>query len=535
MVTQYLIIHFFNCGKKISTKLFLLKTAIKFVFMAATKRIALTFLVLLILSPLVKAQPDSLVIDSIVTKLRVIINKYNEKDLFVDTSEYVTYATNGYDAENINLQIASTKGACNEILRLFANGADVNNIVGNIATPLHYAVASGQIDAVEVLLLLGALPDKYDQYGYTPLISAVRGNSLEIAELLIRYGASISKSDDFRSSPLHHAAALGFFYMTDMLLYYDAPVEQLDIEGNTPLMVGTGFGYYDIADILLQAGANPNTVDKKGFTPLMTAAQNGDTLMLRLLVNAGANLYAVNEDNYDALGCAVRYGQADAVTFLLDNGKRWNYRDIWIKNPADIAEYYGQKKLLPLLNQQGMDAKKQFALEEFTFAAGGMFAIHYLLFNGSVSLTEPRMKAGITLGAASNPFRWKLLVDDGNTIYQYRVNTSLIYAGVFKEFSLYETGGDIRLTAVPSLSAGYRFCSEYEGARQKPENSFCIIPSADIRWNMRNFGISAGLSYLKTPFHKVSPVWFGLKVSYAIMQKSPVVLGKKIKIYTYEK
>jgi ankyrin repeat protein len=503
--------------------------------MAATKRITLIFLILLVLSPSGKAQPDSLLIDSLAARIRVILDRYNEKTVFVDTSDYVTYTANWYDADNINLQIASSKGACNEILRLYARGADVNNYIGNIATPLHYAVASGYKDAVEILLLLGALPDKYDQYGITPLISAVRSDNLEIAELLIRYGASINKSDRYLSTPLHHAAALGFFYMTDMLLYYDAPVEQSDIEGNTPLMVGVGFGYYDIADILLQAGADPNAYDKKGFTPLMAAAQNGDTLMLRMLINEGANLYSVNKDKYDALGCAVRYGQTDAVAFMLRNGKRWNYRNNGIKNPVAIAEYYGQSKLLPLLNQEGMTEQRSFALEEFTFSTGGMFTSHYLLLDGAVSLTEPRIKAGVTLGAALNPFRWKLLVDDGNTIYQYRVNTSLIYAGIFKEFGLYERADGNKLSAVPSLSAGYRFYSDYEGVRLRPENSFCIIPSADLKWNIRTIGITAGISYLDTPFLKVSPLWLRLKVSYSILQKSPLVTGKKIKIYNYEK
>jgi ankyrin repeat protein len=386
-----------------------------------------------------------------------------------------------------------------------------------------------------MLLLLGALPDKPDQYGYSPLIAAVMADNLEIAELLIRYGASITKADRNGSSPLHHAAALGFFYTTDMLLYYDAPVEPYDYEGNTPLMLGVSFSYYDITDILLRAGADPNTHDKKGFTPLMAAAQNGDTLMLRMLVNAGANLYSANYDDYDALGCAARYGKAEAVSFLLQNGKRWNYSNTGLKNPVDIAEYYGHNELLPVLTMYGFAEEPKFALEELTFSAGGRFTSHYLLLDGSVSLTEPRMKTGITLGAALNPFRSKLLVEESDAIYQYMVNTYLIYAGIFKEFGLGETVNGNRLSIIPSLSAGYRFFSDYEGVNRKPESKFCIIPSADVNWKIKYFGISAGLSYMQTPFLKVSPIWFNLKVSYSIMQKSPVVAGKKTKIYNHEK
>ncbi len=498
--------------------------------MTAMYRYILMLFLLLSVSAGIKAQNDSLKIDSVLTRIRVILDEYNENLLFVDTSDYVSYSA---DADNFNLQTASSLGACNEILRLFARGADVNTFVGGVATPLHYAIASGKKEAAEILLLLGASPDKRDQYGNTPLITAVRANDLEIAELLIRYGASVKLGDSFNSTPLHHAAALGLFYITDMLLYYDSPVEVYDTEGNTPLMVGVSYGYYDISDILLQAGADPNTHDSEGFTPLMAAAQKGDTLMMRLLLDSGANLYASNNDGLDALGCAVRYGNKEAVAFLLENGKRWNYSNAGTKNPAGIAEFYGQKKLLSLLSEHGIYEKQKFALEEITFSGGGMFTSHYLLMTGAVSLSEARLKAGITLGAALNPFRYRLLVNDPDIIHQYRVNSSVISAGIFKEFIFYQFKNS-RLSAVPSLSAGYRFFSEYEGTTLKPENSLCIIPSAEIRWHLSNFSASAGFVYLKMPFYRVSPLWFSLGISYTLSRTAPAAAGKKIKIYNYE-
>jgi ankyrin repeat protein len=215
--------------------------------MTAMYRPILILFLLISVSTGMKAQQDSLRIDSVVTRIRVILDEYNEKLSYVDTSDYVS---NSVDADNFNLQTASSLGACNEILRLFARGADVNTFAGGVATPLHYAVASGKKEAAEILLLLGALPDKRDEYGNTPLITAVRSNDLEIAELLIRYGASVKLGDSYNSAPLHHAAALGLFYITDMLLYYDSPVEIYDTEGNSPLMIGVSFGYYETMKVL---------------------------------------------------------------------------------------------------------------------------------------------------------------------------------------------------------------------------------------------------------------------------------------------
>lgn len=523
--------YFIHLRKKISTNLHLLESAVKFVLRASVKRITLILTCLLTLTFAVKAQPDSTGMDSVVARIEFLLKEYNKNVFFVDTSEYEIF---GYDSENINLLIASSMGACNEIIRLVSKGADINYQSSNNATALHYAIASKRKEAVEILLLLGASTDKYDPYGRTPLTTAVLSQSLEIAEILIRYGARISQSDIGNSAPLHHAAALGNFYLTDMLLYYESPIDLYDNEGNTPLMVAVGFGYYDITDILLRHGADPNATDRKRFTPLMTAAQNGDTLMMRMLINSGANLYAFNNDGFDALGCAVRVGMKDAVTFLLENGKMWDYSSQTAKNPADIAEDYGHKELIPLLASHGLITDQQFRLQEFSFTAGSMFTTHYLMLNGSIALIEPRKNAGIILGCAVNPFRWRLLVEEQDVIYQYRVNSSLIHAGIFKEFPLSISLGKGKFSFMTSLSGAYRFYSDYEGTRKSPEDRFCIMPSVNLNWNAKHFGLSTGVTYLKTPFYKVMPLWFGVSGSVTLFRDYARSAGKKIRLYDYE-
>jgi ankyrin repeat protein len=480
----------------------------------------------------VAAQPDSLAIDSIVQRINTILAVYNEQVLFVDTSDY---QTGGILADCVNLQIAASRGACNEIIRLFVRGADVNNYVGNTATPLHYAVSSGRREAVEILLLLGAQTDKHDIYGNTPLISAVRAKDLEISELLIRFGAMPDGKDRNRSSPLHHASALGYFYLADMLLYYDAQTEIHDLEGNTPLMTAVGFGYYDIADILLQSGADPNAPDKRGFTPLMTAAQNNDTLMMRLLLNAGANLYAVNSEGIDALGCAVLFAQKQAAEFLLDAGNRWSYSGREYSDPVNIARKYGRGELMQMMLDRGMEGKKEVVLEELSVSAGGMITnIHPIAF-ASISLTEPRLKGGITIGTAFSPSNQKILTKgDDDIIYQYRVKSSVVYAGVFREFPLNTPARGYMWSLVPSIMAGYHFYSLYEGTNTRPDDKFCIIPAVEITWSRRRFTLGSGLTYLDTPFYRMSPVWLTLKASYTLTGDSKIITGKKIRLYNYE-
>ncbi len=476
---------------------------------------------------------DSLRLASVVKRLEVILEEYNQEVVYVDTSEYLTYIA---DANDFNLQIASSMGACNEIIRLFIRGANVNNLVGNTATPLHYAVASGKVAAAEMLLLLRANPDSYDVYGNTPLISAVRSNNLEIAETLIRYDASLTAPDRFNSAPLHHAAALGLFYIADLLLYYESPTELYDNEGNTPLMTAVSFGYFDIADLLLQHEANPNASDRKGFTPIMSAAQNNDTLMMRLLLNAGANLYAMNAVGLDALGTAVIGGNKDAVIFLLRNGNRWDYTGRTESDPVVLARTYEHKEISRLLADKGMERKRGFSPDKFIMSAGGMFTSNYNMITASVSVADPGLRSGITLGTAFNPLIQRVLIDrDEETIYQYRVTTSVIYAGLFREFLFNKPYSKNKWKIFTTLSAGYRFHSLYEGTNDKPEDRFCIIPSAEFSWSRKNLSVTPGFTYLNTPFYKVSPVWFTLKVSYALLQGPEGFAGKKIKLYKYEK
>lgn len=496
----------------------------------AMRRFILTaFLLISVFS--LKGQNDSLVVDSITGRIKEILDEYNSHSIYVDTSDYVD---DRYIADDLNLQTAASHGACNEIIRLYVKGADVNNFIGRTATPLHYAVNSGKWEAVEILLLLGADPEKRDMYGNTPLITAVRGNFPVIAEKLIRYGGSVTETDRHNSSPLHHAAALGNFYIADLLLYYDSPTELYDREGNTPLMNGVYFGYHDIADLLLQSGASCNAADRLGFTPLMAASQNGDTLMMRLLTDAGANLYAVNEFGLDALGCAIISSEKEAVAFLLEKGNRWNKETRPGLSAIELAERYGTREIVSLLNDHGLRDKSALAFSEISASASGWLSTHYWMSGGSVTIEDPVKRIGITFGAALNPLDQSLLVrKDDDIIYQYQVRSNVIYAGVQRDYPLSPAASELRLTFVPSLSLGYRFHSLYQGTEERPDNGVCIMPAADMRITRRSFSLSAGVSYLNMPFYRVSPVWLTFKASYQLTRSMDNFSGKKSRLYRY--
>ncbi|NLD64704.1 MAG: hypothetical protein GX646_12515 [Bacteroidales bacterium] len=499
--------------------------------MISAVRKLIVLVILIIPGVNLRAQTDSLAIDSITNRIKEILEVYNSYSVFVDTSDYIHFHE---EANNFNLQIASSLGACNEIIRFFVRGADVNTFVGETARPLHHAVNSGKWEAVEILLLLGADPDSHDMFGNTPLVNAVRANTPDIAEKLIRYGANMEEGDRFNSTPLHHAAAIGNFLMADMLLYYDSPTELHDSEGNTPLMAGVCFGYHEIADLLLQSGADPNAADRKGYTPLMAASQKGDTLMMSILINAGASLYSVDNQGLDALGCAVIASQEASVRYLLERGNRWNRADATNADPVTLANTYGRSGILRMMLDHGIEGKRTFAFNELSFSAGTMITSIYSMAGGAVSVASPGIHTGITMGAWANPVNQRLLVEDNDTYYQYRVKSTVIYTGLYREFQLSSPYSRVKIKSSAALSVGYRFHSLYEGTEERPDNSLLLSPSADIGISIRNLGVNAGVSYLRMPFHRAGPLWMTLRATFTFTRPADNYSIKKVRLYSYE-
>ncbi|MCU0366576.1 MAG: hypothetical protein MUC30_05085, partial [Bacteroidales bacterium] len=112
--------------------------------------------------------------------------------------------------------------------------------------------------------------------------------------------------------------------------------------------------------------------------------------------------------------------------------------------------------------------------------------------------------------------------------------SSVIHAGIFKEFPLSGNLGKGKLSFTTSLTGGYRFYSDYNGTRRSPEASFCIIPSVNFNWKFKYFGLSTGVTYLKTPFYDVMPLWFGVSGSVTLFRDYARSAGKKIRLYNYE-
>lgn len=102
--------------------------------------------------------------------------------------------------------------------------------------PLHMAAASGEAEAVAMLLDGGADPYARDARGRTALFHAAAAGSVTTAEVLILAGLKATDHDSRKVTPLHVACAGGFRDVACFLVSCGARVDAPDERGRSPLI-----------------------------------------------------------------------------------------------------------------------------------------------------------------------------------------------------------------------------------------------------------------------------------------------------------
>jgi len=438
---------------------------------------------------------------------------YCQEITISDTSDYIHPSVEG--ALENNLMVAASRGLNSEIERLISKGADIDGESYEGATPLVFAVANNQLSSVKILLSHNPNIDKITSSGETPLIISVKNQNREIAEALIRGGAKIDLADKNGANAVHYAAITGNFEMADMLLYYDADCNKKSIDGTTPLMAAILAGYPHITDLLFQNGANLEARDMAGFTPFLIASQIGDTMVMNLLLKEGVDLYEKNNLNYNALALAIESNNKPVVEFLLEKGDKWTSPDKEGVNPYTVASAFGRKDFIELLEKKNISGRQGLRIDGISITASSRFNMREFFTGLSISLEEPLLNTGFFAGFDLKPTYSKVLVESGeNTYYQYYDKSSIVFAGLFKDFTLSEKPSGLRFNISTSLSAGYNFGGEFKGTNLSPENKLRIIPSAGFKLEQNHFAFRTDLEYMNSGFYRIGPLWVRFGISY---------------------
>ncbi len=252
------------------------------------------------------------------------------------------------------VHLASEKGHAEILAALIEAGGNIDAVDAQLMQPLHLAANA---ETARLLIAKGA---KVNAGTPSPLYMATMNGKAEVVRELLRQGTDAKKSDcatmlnwatfagrvkvvkelfqlrDAKTllaakstySPLHVAASGSF---GDMGASASAQ-QRLDI---AKLLVANG------ADVDARWGENVDPLSGAahmiGTTPLMFASQRGEAEMVTFLLDRQADVVAKNESGQTALHFAAQYGQRDVVESLLKANADVNALTREAKTPLDLA------------------------------------------------------------------------------------------------------------------------------------------------------------------------------------------------------
>jgi ankyrin repeat protein len=232
------------------------------------------------------------------------------------------------------LALAFDSGSRENIALLLEHKADVNVMLqGN--TMLHLILKSGEaeLEGVALLIAAGADVNAPDSDGGTPLHYAVALGDISIAEALVAAGAGVNTpAAEAKVTPLHIAIDKEQTAMIGWLLDHGADIEAKLAGGDTPLLHAANLGIVETGLMLLERGANP-----------LAAFPNGDTLLhfaplplVEAALARGAGIEARRVDGVTPLCMQAFNANLDVVKFLIAHGAQIDARD---NNGRPVLDY----------------------------------------------------------------------------------------------------------------------------------------------------------------------------------------------------
>uniref|UniRef100_A0A0K6S9U3 Uncharacterized protein n=2 Tax=Chromera velia CCMP2878 TaxID=1169474 RepID=A0A0K6S9U3_9ALVE len=254
------------------------------------------------------------------------------------------------------------------------------------------AVTFGSLEAVQMLVGVGAGLEMRDERGQTALNLACLADEPQIAEFLVCSGAELEATTATGATPLFSAAQQGLTDLVRFLLGRGADANAQGPEGKTPIFNAIGNGHRDvvevlldhwarvderkkyqetplfltamcfseilrdhrdIAELLISRGADIHARDDEGMTVLHLAAWNGALGVLDVLLENGANLHATSNDGYTALHFVARTDESEEVESSMFQKKK-TIAELLVSKGIDVGalDQNGQTALKIAENEQ---------------------------------------------------------------------------------------------------------------------------------------------------------------------------------------
>uniref|UniRef100_A0A8D0L8U6 Inversin n=1 Tax=Sphenodon punctatus TaxID=8508 RepID=A0A8D0L8U6_SPHPU len=278
-------------------------------------------------------------------------------------------------------------------------------------TPLHFAVADGNVAVVDLLTSYeGCNVTSYDNLFRTTLHwAALLGHAQIVHLLLERNKSGTIPSDSQGATPLHYAAQSNFAETVEAFLKHPSVKDDSDLEGRTSFMWAAGKGSDDVirtmlnlkldidinmtdkyagtalhaaalsghvstVKLLLEHSAQVDATDVMKHTPLFRACEMGHKEVIQTLIKGGARVDLVDQDGHSPLHWAALGGNADVCQILIENNINPNVQDYAGRTPLQCAAYGGYINCMVVLLENNADPNIQ--------DKEGRTALHWLCNNG---------------------------------------------------------------------------------------------------------------------------------------------------------
>uniref|UniRef100_A0A4X2LR40 Transient receptor potential cation channel subfamily A member 1 n=1 Tax=Vombatus ursinus TaxID=29139 RepID=A0A4X2LR40_VOMUR len=202
---------------------------------------------------------------------------------------------------NTPLLLACSKDNSEALKLLVDNGAKICKPNKFGCYPVHTAAFSGSKKCMEILLKFG------EEQGYSrqsqinflnnkkasPLHFAVQSGDLEMIKICLKNGAHITLEENGKCTALHFAATQGATEIVKLMISSysgsDDIINTVDGNNETLLHRVSLFDHYELAEYLLSMGANINSIDCEGRSPLLLATVSASWNVVNLLLSKGAD------------------------------------------------------------------------------------------------------------------------------------------------------------------------------------------------------------------------------------------------------
>ena len=283
---------------------------------------------------------------------------------------------------------------------------DISNIDNDSSEKFFKAAQSGDTTAVTECLDLGVPVDLTDEDGWSPVHHAIAHGQVEVVRLLMDRGwrmspvkSRIPPSSDYagvhnsRKCDIFDAARSGDTTKLKEYLELGVSVDTTDEDGCTPLHCAAGEGQVDAVKLLIDKGCCIDPVDNNGWTPYMYATMQGQDEVERLLKLAKLVR--------DSTGCTLLHaaaakGQLEVIEMLLSAGGRKLMTVVAgkIGTPLHQAAGHGHKDVVTLLLNE--DCPVAFRDSD------GSTALHLAAQCGQVAIIEMLVNHGLDVNVEDN-------------------------------------------------------------------------------------------------------------------------------------